>query len=87
MTRHKSKNTHHEPVTQPSATDGRGEGVSAAPSVDAGNGQADPDRHEAIALAAYYRAEQRGFSPGCELEDWLAAEDAVGGELAGVQSD
>jgi len=30
--------------------------------------------HEAIALAAYYRAEQRGFAPGGELEDWLEAE-------------
>src|SRR5688500_6051447 len=26
------------------------------------------DRHEAIARAAYYRAEQRGFAPGFELD-------------------
>jgi Protein of unknown function (DUF2934) len=26
------------------------------------------------AEAAYYRAEQRGFQPGHELEDWLVAE-------------
>ena len=26
-----------------------------------------------IAVAAYYRAERRGFAPGHELEDWLAA--------------
>ena len=31
-------------------------------------------RHEAIAAAAYFRAQQRGFEPGHELEDWLAAE-------------
>lgn len=30
-----------------------------------------------IAEIAYYRAEQRGFSPGYELEDWLAAEVEV----------
>jgi hypothetical protein len=30
--------------------------------------------HEAIAAAAYYRAEQRGFAPGGELGDWLEAE-------------
>ena len=30
-----------------------------------------------IAVAAYYRAESRGFAPGCELEDWLAAESIV----------
>jgi Protein of unknown function (DUF2934) len=27
-----------------------------------------------IAEAAYYRAERRGFQPGGEIEDWLAAE-------------
>jgi Protein of unknown function (DUF2934) len=27
-----------------------------------------------IAEAAYYRAERRGFEPGYEVEDWLAAE-------------
>jgi hypothetical protein len=27
-----------------------------------------------IAEAAYYRAERRGFQPGSEIEDWLAAE-------------
>lgn len=32
-----------------------------------------------IAEAAYYRAQQRGFSPGYELEDWLAAEAEVRG--------
>jgi len=29
------------------------------------------------AEAAYYRAMQRGFAPGHELEDWLAAEEEV----------
>jgi hypothetical protein len=32
------------------------------------------DRREAIARGAYYRAEQRGFAPGYEVEDWLEAE-------------
>jgi hypothetical protein len=27
-----------------------------------------------IAERAYFKAEQRGFAPGHELEDWLAAE-------------
>ena len=31
-------------------------------------------RHELIAEAAYYNAERRGFTPGRELDDWLAAE-------------
>lgn len=29
---------------------------------------------EMIAVAAYYRAEQRGFTPGDELADWFEAE-------------
>ena len=34
-------------------------------------------REAKIATAAYYRAEQRGFAPGNELADWLAAEREV----------
>ena len=32
------------------------------------------NRHQMIALAAYFRAAQRGFVGGGELDDWLAAE-------------
>ena len=35
------------------------------------------DRHAMIAEAAYLRAERRGFAPGHENEDWLAAEVEV----------
>jgi hypothetical protein len=34
-------------------------------------------RHAMIAESAYLRAEQRGFEPGHETEDWLAAEVEV----------
>lgn len=34
-------------------------------------------RDELIRLTAYYRAEQRGFAGGHELEDWLEAEREV----------
>ncbi|MCP5278441.1 MAG: DUF2934 domain-containing protein [Thiobacillus sp.] len=38
----------------------------------------EPDDFDAmVAEAAYYLAEQRGFCPGCELDDWLAAEARV----------
>jgi hypothetical protein len=30
-----------------------------------------------IAEQAYYRAEQRGFAPGYEMEDWIEAEKEV----------
>jgi hypothetical protein len=39
--------------------------------------QDEAARRRMIADAAYYRAECRGFEPGHELEDWLAAENEV----------
>lgn len=36
-----------------------------------GNGS---DRFERIAIAAYFRAQARGFAPGQDMEDWLTAE-------------
>ena len=36
-----------------------------------------PDQQVKIALAAYFIAEKRGFEPGHELEDWLAAEAEI----------
>ena len=35
------------------------------------------DLQRSIAEAAYYRAEHRGFEPGGETQDWLAAEAEV----------
>ena len=35
------------------------------------------ERDRMIAVAAYFRAECRGFGPGCELDDWLAAEQEI----------
>jgi hypothetical protein len=37
----------------------------------------DDVRRQMIAEAAYLRAEQRGFAPGYEHEDWLLAEREV----------
>ncbi|MBL8381406.1 MAG: DUF2934 domain-containing protein [Burkholderiales bacterium] len=34
-------------------------------------------RKTMIAECAYFRAQRRGFAPGHELEDWLAAEREV----------
>lgn len=39
-------------------------------------------RDRQIAEAAYFRAADRGFAPGHELEDWLAAEREVDARLA-----
>jgi hypothetical protein len=39
------------------------------------------DIHRKVAEAAYYIAEGRGFEPGHELEDWIAAERQIADEL------
>jgi len=41
----------------------------------------DADRQAMVAMAAYFRAQKRGFAPGHEMEDWFAAEVEVA-ELA-----
>jgi len=42
----------------------------------------DPQQRAAlIARAAYFRALNRGFAPGHEVTDWLAAEAEVDAEL------
>ncbi len=35
------------------------------------------ERWRMVATAAYHRAEQRGFAPGHEVEDWLDAEKEI----------
>ena len=48
-----------------------------------GVAQVDPElRREMIATAAYYIAEQRGFAPGHEQDDWYRAELAIERQLA-----
>jgi hypothetical protein len=36
-----------------------------------------PDVSGMIAMAAYYLAERRSFTPGHEMEDWLEAEKQI----------
>ena len=44
-----------------------------------------PQRHSLIAEAAFLIAEERGFAPGQELDDWLAAEREVDQSLSPIQ--
>lgn len=37
----------------------------------------DSERIQRISIAAYFRAEKRGFAPGGELEDWISAEAEI----------
>jgi hypothetical protein len=42
--------------------------------------------NQMIAAGAYLRSQRRGFEPGHEVEDWLAAEREVREKLAGGPS-
>ncbi|WIM06258.1 MAG: DUF2934 domain-containing protein [Candidatus Nitricoxidivorans perseverans] len=47
-----------------------------------------PTEHEQmVAVAAYYLAEQRGFSSGQEMEDWLRAEKDIESLMAGTDAE
>ncbi|MDP1613616.1 MAG: DUF2934 domain-containing protein [Sulfuritalea sp.] len=48
--------------------------ASAMPDGVASQGVDRSRLDEMIAVAAYFRAEQRGFAPGDELGDWFQAE-------------
>jgi len=53
---------------------------TAKPSAFSDTSRADMSADELrqlISEAAYYRAKQRGFAPGHELEDWIQAEAEV----------
>lgn len=55
-------------------------GEQRAAPMSTSNARADVTAEEIrqlIAEAAYYRAKQRGFTPGHELEDWVQAESEV----------
>jgi len=58
------------------ARKGNGSAKTAGMAANACAGQSVDalSQEEMIAVAAYFRAEHRGFSPGNELDDWLQAE-------------
>jgi len=41
------------------------------------SGASDQERYEMIAEAAYFRAADRNFAPGHEIDDWVAAEKEI----------
>jgi len=61
-----SQDLEHSPNTRTSTDAAREDSVADV--------EAARWRYERIAEAAYRRAERRGFAPGGELDDWLAAE-------------
>ena len=65
------------PETTP--TRGKGDSATANDTNNPNHTMQDEasQRWRCTALAAFYRAEARGFAPGGELDDWLAAEQAL----------
>ena len=68
-------------TSKPSGRDAIAENspTKSAPEIrtDSGANINAEERERLIARAAYFRAEKRGFAPGCELQDWVEAEAEV----------
>jgi hypothetical protein len=75
-----NKSPAKQPLTlkQSSSTNSDASGTGLTPPA-ASSASVTDDMHQQIAKAAYCRAEQRGFEPGHELEDWLLAEAEITG--------
>jgi len=72
------------PQEQITKSDPRTGNFSRDPSPFSQRPRLSPDSsayRELVAIAAYYRAERRGFAPGGEVEDWLDAEREVAARL------
>lgn len=62
------------------ATPARPEELAVAGSLAARIALGREQLRHAVAEAAYYRAQKRGYVPGSELEDWLVAEAEILGK-------
>ncbi len=83
MTGKKYTDLRADPAPRAVVEDAIAESFERSPNLAEGITQVDPElRREMIATAAYYIAEQRGFAPGHEQDDWYRAEAAVDRQLA-----
>ena len=51
------------------------------PNVDVTTPKTPEEIAEWIAVAAYYKAQERGFTPGNEVENWIEAEREIASKL------
>jgi hypothetical protein len=58
--------------------------IQATPRPDTGLETSGEETRRRIAEAAYFRAKERNFEPGHELEDWVEAESEVMGRINGA---
>ena len=79
------------PAAKPAVKSAARPAKPAAPAKTAARRKAAPavpsrDQRDAmVRMAAYFRAEQRGFAPGNEWEDWLAAEAEIDALVGAVK--
>ncbi len=68
-----SKEVSKQAATKPQSTNRKG----SKPASSEQSGGDRMNREEMISVAAYFRAEHRGFGEGDSLADWLAAEAEI----------
>jgi hypothetical protein len=69
-------------VRKPQAAQRKRKSINEPPRPNSHTELTPDELRQMIATAAYRRAEERGFEPGHELEDWLAAEAEINDLLA-----
>lgn len=70
----RSETTRRSAPAKPEAPRSEGDGVARL---------SEGELNAMISRAAYLRAERRGFEPGHEVEDWLAAEAEIRAAMSG----
>lgn len=60
--------------------------AAAATAAASAEGLDGDTRRRQIAVEAYFLAQRRDFAPGCELDDWLAAEAIFEERLRGTNT-
>jgi hypothetical protein len=72
------KERRNSPRRSTTATPNHDSSKGAKPMPNSARAEASAEEiRQLIAETAYYRAKQRGFEPGHELEDWVQAESEI----------
>lgn len=82
-------NGHRELIDRQSSEIFRHAGIAATPEcirwTQTVHQKAVVKRHNRIAVAAYLISEARGFEPGHDAEDWIAAQSQIDGVDSGMR--
>lgn len=64
-------------IQRPDSPESKSDASASGPGIEPTSASMPRQLHERIASRAYELAEQRGFVPGQEVEDWLQAEREI----------